>query len=173
MCPWPPCMCKGFLQQNFCFSPDETWHSHLQAGGFAADLWLFHSSGNTDKVTVVRGLRAGTCKEISLGWKEPEDKINEQKIWEVNVNLVFGRVTVTGSVMGGTALVTPVPLLCSVQVPVPPWAPGNTLAALPAASQIPCQGSWAADRPVIFSWLNTFIWSNFFRFNWPLHPLCQ
>lgn len=70
-------------------------------GALQQILWLFHSSGNTDKVTLVRGWRAGTCKEISLAWKEPEDEINEQKIREVNANVVFGRVTVTGSVTGG------------------------------------------------------------------------
>lgn len=49
-------------------------------------LWLFYSFGNTDKVTVVVGLKTGTCKEFSLGRKEPEDKINEKKIWEMNSN---------------------------------------------------------------------------------------
>lgn len=46
---------------------------------FQQILWLSCGFENTDNVTVVKGLRTGTCKEFSLGWKEPEDKINEQK----------------------------------------------------------------------------------------------
>lgn len=90
MCPWPPSVISvaEFLL-SLQMRPDILI---CRLGALQQILWLFQSSANTDKVTVVTGLRAGTCKEIFLGCKEPENKINEQKIWEVNASLVFGRV---------------------------------------------------------------------------------
>lgn len=85
MCPWP---LEGVSLAEFLLSLQMSPGILICGlGALQEFLGLFHSSGNTDKATVVRGLRAGTCKEISLGWKEPEHKINEKKIREVNVSL--------------------------------------------------------------------------------------